>query len=88
MYIVQIMYIRPTNTTVAMISWKHDGARFGPKESRVSLYTPENVINAVYAFVVLLRGAWWYPCVMPMDVHQVGEGLLLYRGIIHIVLDV
>ena len=25
---------------------------------------------------------------MPMDVHQVGEGLLLYRGITHIVLDV
>ena len=26
--------------------------------------------------------------VMPMDVYQVGEGLLLYRGITHIVLDV
>ena len=26
--------------------------------------------------------------VMPMNVHQVGEGLFLYRGITHIVLDV
>ena len=52
MYLSQIMYIRPTNTTVAMISWKYDGARFGPKGSRVNSYTPEKVINAVYAFVV------------------------------------
>ena len=25
--------------------------------------------------------------IVPMDVHQVGEGLLLYRGITHIVPD-
>ena len=47
MYISQIMYIRPTNTTVAMISWKYDGARFGPKGSRVKSYTPEKVIDVV-----------------------------------------
>ena len=32
-------------------------ATTGPKGSRVNSYTPEKVINAVYAFVVLLRGA-------------------------------
>ena len=40
-----------------MISLKYDGARFDPKGSRVDSYTPEKVINAVYASVVLLRGA-------------------------------
>ena len=43
MYISQFMHIRPTNTTVALISWKNDGARFGPKGSRVNSYTPEKV---------------------------------------------
>ena len=40
-----------------MISYKLDGARFGPKGSIVNLYTPEKVINAVYAFVLLPKGA-------------------------------
>ena len=26
--------------------------------------------------------------VMPMDIHQVGEGLLLHRGITHVALDI
>ena len=66
MYIPQIMHIKATNITVATISWKYDVARFGPKGSRVNSYTPEKVINAVYAFVVLPRGAWWNPWVRSM----------------------
>ena len=41
----------PVSTTVAMISWKYEGARLGPNGSRVNWYTPEKVINDEYALV-------------------------------------
>ena len=58
-YISQIKCISPASTTVAMISWKYDGLRLGPYGSRVKWYTPEKLINAVYALVARIKGAWW-----------------------------
>ena len=58
MYVSQIIKISPASTTVAMISWKYDGARLGPKGSSVNWYTPEKVMNAVYALVAKVKGAW------------------------------
>ena len=43
--------MRPASTTVAMISWKYDGARLGLKGSRGNWYTPEKVIKAVSVLV-------------------------------------
>ena len=39
----------------------------------------------VNSLIVILLGT---VSVVPMDVHQVGDGLLLHRGIIHVVLDI
>ena len=40
-----------------MIYWRYDEACFGPKGSRVNWYTPEKVINAVYALIAKVKGA-------------------------------